>query len=528
MEQARQASRELTWPYMMQGHPRDPDKLGSQQILEKVLSPKMKKYKRIGFGGPKGGGKSYGARGIAFTLTYHYAIVVVIIRSRLNTLHRNHILPAKNELRDWIDEGIIRYNDKHKIFYMPSGGMVQFMHCTKETDVDQFDGVAADLYVFEEAGHYNKTMIDGIIKNNRSSDIAINRNVKYPPRSLFTFNWGGPGHSILRRWFWDEIYEDNERPEDYFFIFASLEQNQALLSVNPEYVANLRSLPKNLREAYLTGDPDSMVGTVFMIVEKAHVVRPADIMVREGDESGGYSEFKIPDDWRLMGSLDAGIGAPCSFGLYAVTSEGELYKLFTYYWDPVKTQRKRYPPEHVEGIMDMIRNFPYTDGRLPEFIAADSYAFQMHNAMGVQAGDVTWEDLFAMEGVPLYEVRYRRKTALMGLHTALHFEFDEMNEDLMVVPKLKFLEGRNDMTISELRNVQASVTDPEDIADNSVDHAIDETKNMVLCAESPPAFVPLKKVSKPNMKKDYGSAMDALDKLKEMFNDAKDSFRTAI
>lgn len=524
MNLSRSNSVNLEWPYRMQDHPTDPDQLGTQQMLERLLAPTAKKT-MIGFGGPKGGGKSYAARGLALTLAYNYPIVIVLIRSRLKTLVRNHILPAKNELREWLEEGILRYNDKDKIFYMPGGGMVQFAHCTNESDIDQFDGVAADLYIFEEAGHFNKTMIDGIIKNNRASDIAINRGALYLPKSLFTFNWGGPGHSTLRRWFWDKIYDENEDPDEFFFIFASLDQNQALLSVNPQYKKRLMALPKNLREAYLTGDPDAMVGTVFMIVPKYHNVKSYEIF--EKDESD--NRYYAPEEWRIVASLDAGRGAPCSFGLYAITPDKDLYKLFTYYYDPrANSGVKRTPQEHIKAIMERIDNFEYTRGMRPEFIVADSYAFQVHNQMEIQAGDVTWEDLFAKHDIPLYEVKYRRLTALMGLHVALHFELDDQNEELFIKPKLQFLDGYNDATIDELNAVQASRDNPEDIDPNSVDHAIDETKNMVLCAESPPVYVPVKRVKAVDYKVDYGSNRDRLAELKSAVANLEDSYRNAL
>lgn len=526
MNLARSNSVNLEWPYRMQDHPTDPTILGTQQLLERLLAPSAKKT-MIGFGGPKGGGKSYAARGLSLTLAYNYPIVIVLIRSRLNTLKKNHILPAKNELREWLDEGIIKYNDKDKIFYMPSGGMVQFAHCTNESDVEQFDGVAADLYIFEEAGHYNKTMIDGIIKNNRSSDIAINRGAGYYPKSLFTFNWGGPGHSLLRRWFWDKIYQENEDPKEFFFIFASLDQNQALLKANPNYVKKLQSLPKNLREAYLTGDPDSMVGTVFMIIPWVHNVQVADIMER--DQSDG--RYYVPAGWRIVGSLDVGIGHPCSFGLYAITPDGDLFKLFTYYYDPGRNNGvKRSAPEHVRMIMERIDNFEFTRGLRPEFIVSDSYAFQVHNQMMVQAGDITWEDLFAAAEyrVPLHQVKYRRFTALMGLHTALHFDLDENNEEVWVKPKLRFLDGYNDATIDELNAVQADKNNPEELDPNSVDHAIDETKNMVLCAESPPNYVPVKEIKAVDWNADYGSQRDRVGDLLKALTEVADTFRGAL
>lgn len=513
---------ELTWPYRMQPHPTDPKKLSSQQILERTLAPKAP-WTRIGFGGPKGGGKSYGARAMAFKLAYLFPIVVVLIRNRLTTLKRNHILPAKNELREWLDQKIITYNEQDKIFYMPSGGMVMFMFCTVMSDVDQFEGVAGDLYIFEEAGQFQPLMITGILKNNRSSDVAINRGAGYRPRSLFTFNWGGPSHGLMRRWFWDRLFEKNEKPEKYFpLIFAPLDQNLALLNVNPEYVENLNALPEQLRRAYLKGDPDAFVGTMFIVIRQFHEVNPKTLLHNNEDEL----DQKIPEDWRLIGSLDAGIGAPCAFGLYAITPEDNqgrsfLYKIFTY------KKVENNAPVHVDNIMQAIESCKWTKGRRPEFIVSDKYAFQSQNNMGVAGADVTWEDLFVEYSLPLYEVSYRRVTAIMALQTALHFELDDQNAEIEIKPKLQFFEGENEEIITELLAAKRSETDPEDLHKDVEDHAIDETKNMVLCSEAPPSFVPVKKKKKENRRADYGSRVD---RVMELFGRGrhKDTFRNSI
>lgn len=513
---------ELTWPYKLQEHPDDPSKLSSQQILGKAMAPEAP-WRRIGFGGPKGGGKSYGARAVAFGLTYRLPIVVVIVRSRLTTLKRNHILPAKNELRDFLDREIIDYSEQDKIFYMPSGGMTMFMHCSRPADVEQFDGISADVYIFEEAGHFTEEMMKGIYKNNRPSDVAINRNADYMPRSLFTFNWGGPGHNALRRWFWDKDYEENERPEDYLFIFAPLDQNRALLDKDPTYKQTLLELPPQLREAYLHGDPDAFVGTMFTVVNQIHEVDPIEIS-EPYNEGRDPSEYQVPHHWRLIGSLDAGVGAPCSFGLYAITPKGQKYKIMQYYGDPKEGSIKA--PVHVENIVDKIEACRWTGGRAPDFIVSDTYAFQKHNQMGIEAADITWEDLFAAYNLPLYEVKYNKITAVMGLHTALHFEYNDSNTELEVIPKLQFFKGECGKTIDELRAAKRSENDPEMIHPDAVDHAIDETKNLLLCAESPPDYVPVKKTKKRDPKADYGSRVDKLQKILERSN--RETFRNAI
>lgn len=516
---------ELQWPYRLQEHPDDPTRLGSQQIMGKAMAPEGK-WRRIGFGGPKGGGKSYGARAVAFGLTYRLPIVIVIVRSRLTTLKRNHILPAKNELRDFLDREIIKYSEQDKIFYMPSGGMVMFMHCSRPADVDQFDGVSADVYVFEEAGHFTEEMMKGIYKNNRPSDVAINRNANYMPRVLFTFNWGGPGHAPLRRWFWDKDYEENERKEDYLFIFAPLDQNRALLDKDPTYKQTLLELPPQLREAYLHGDPDAFVGTMFTVVNEIHEVDPIELLEPYND-GRDPKDYMIPDHWRLIGSLDAGVGAPCSFGLYAVTPKGQKYKLMQYYGEPPPGGSIK-APTHVDTIIDKINACRWTGGRHPEFIVSDGYAFQKHNQMDIEGGDITWEDLFAQHRLPLYEVKYNRITAIMGLHTALHFEYNDTHTELEVVPALQFFAGECKATFEELRAAERNENDPELIANDAKDHAIDETKNLLLCAENPPDFVPVKKVRKKDPRADYGSKIDRIEKMLNKISRQKETFRNAM
>lgn len=516
---------EIKWPYRLQAHPDDPGRLGSQQILGKAMAPESP-WTRIGFGGPKGGGKSYGARAVSFGLTYRIPIVITLVRSRLTTLKRNHILPAKNELRDFLDRGIIEYKEQDKIFHMPSGGLVQFMHCARPADVEQFDGVASDVYIFEEAGHFTEEMMKGIYKNCRSSDIAVNRNATYKPRVLFTFNWGGPGHAPLRRWFWDKDFYDNENPSEYFFIFAPLSQNRALLDKDPGYVNTLKELPEQLREAYLLGDPDAFVGTMFTVIPAIHEVDPIEILAPY-NQFLDPSDYIIPDHWRLIGSLDAGVGAPCSFGLYAITPEGQKYKIMQYYGDPGPGKSIR-APTHIETIVDKIEACRWTGGRVPEFIVSDTYAFQKHNQMDIEAADITWEDLFAQNGLPLHEVKFNRITAIMGVHTALHFEYNDSNTELEVKPKLQFFEGECQATLEELRAAERNENNPELLSEKSVDHAFDETKNFLLCAENPPNFVSVKPVKKKSKKADYGSGQNRFESYLKDRRQTKETFRNTM
>ena len=464
-------SQRAQWPYLMQP--------GAQSLMARALSPANNSKRRIGYGGPKGGGKSYGARGMAFTLTYQMPIVVCIVRSRLKVLYRNHINPAKQELRPFLEAKLLKYNDNQKLFEWQhrGGGVVMFAHAERESDVDQFDGIAADLYIFEESGHFTETMIKGIWKNNRPSDLAVSQNARYMPRVLCTFNWGGRGHQFNRRVFWDRIYENEEKRSDYLFIFASLYENKAMLNLDPNYDQTLKELPPALMRAYLLGDPNAFIGAMFSIVDEVHQVDGEELLKPYGGS--------IPAHWSLVGSLDAAAGGgTCSFGLYTINPDGERYKIYTYYASRMN------PIQHVDAICDIIENpnspvYPFTKGRRPEFIAADRFAFQNQDRIGMLSTKYTFEGLFGDRGYWLFPTNYGRVTAMMALQTALHFEYEQGVLD--TEPALRFFRGLNEPTMKELREAERDDKQPEDIAHGPdvADHAIDETKNFILAIEDP-------------------------------------------
>lgn len=480
--------RTFEWPYKMQP--------GSQQLAAKIMSPQSS-YKRIGFGGPKGGGKSFFARGFAFTITYQLSIVVLLIRSRLKVLKRNHINPAKNELREFMEAGLLNYNDTDKAFtWAHTGGQVLLAHAERESDVEQFDGIAADVYMFEEAGHFSQSMLKGIYKNNRSSDLAINRKSNYKPKTLFTFNWGGRGHSFLRRVFWDRQFEEKENPDDWFFIFAPLDQNAALKKFDPGYRQTLEELPKQLREAYLKGDPDAFVGSMFTIIKQIHEVDPVELLEPY--------DGKIPDHWELVGSLDAATGGTTSFGLYALTPMGKRYKIYNYYVG------QKNPNVHVDNICELIESkhspiYQWTEGRKPDYIVSDPHAFAKKEKYAISSNNYTWKDLFEKRGYWLYRVKYNRITSITALQTALHFEYE--NGDITHEPDLQFFKGMCDPTIKELNEIMRDTNNPEDNSHgpDDADDAIDETKNFIMTAASPP---PLDEIALQQERVQYGAKQE--------------------
>ena len=99
------------------------------------------------------------------------------------------------------------------------------------------------------------------------------------------------GHAWFRRIFIDRDYREGENPDDFVFIPARIYDNTIVMERNPEYLNELKSLPEELRRAYLDGDWSVFQGMFFTEWNPTlHVIEP----------------FDIPVWWKKFRSLDYG------------------------------------------------------------------------------------------------------------------------------------------------------------------------------------------------------------------------------
>ena len=120
-----------------------------------------------------------------------------------------------------------------------------------------------------------------------------------PKRMYLTCNPGGVGHNWVKRLFIDREYvtnsanpEENENPEDYTFIFATVEDNTHMLEHSPTYLQLLSKLPEDIRRAYRYGDWSTLGGGYFKEFKNFSHVMDA---------------FRIPDYWKRYRSFDYGL-----------------------------------------------------------------------------------------------------------------------------------------------------------------------------------------------------------------------------
>ena len=219
------------------------------QISDKQYAFLSAKQKHVGFGGARGGGKSWSVRTKAVILATSYSgIKILIVRRTFPELVNNHIEFLKNALH-----GVARYNQTEKIFRFPNGSSIKFGYCNNDKDLDQYQGAEFDVIFLDEATQLQEMWIKKITACVR----GVN---EFPKRIYYTCNPGGASHGYFKRLFIDKNYEDGEVPEDYAFIQALVTDNKALMASQPDYIKQLEALPPKLREAWLYGGLQSHTG----------------------------------------------------------------------------------------------------------------------------------------------------------------------------------------------------------------------------------------------------------------------------
>ena len=314
------------------------------------------KCKHVGYGGARGGGKSWALRTKAKLLAFRYAgIKILIIRRSYPELEANHI----NIMYAELVPQFAKYNRTDKLMTFPNGSTIKFQYCQRDADLQRIQGTEYDIIMLDECTMLTEYQMKAIT--------ACCRGVNdFPHRIYYTTNPGGPGHQYIKRIFIDKTYTKFEDPDDYTFIQALVDDNTALMEAQPEYVNQLDALPDKLREAWRFGRWDVFEGQVFTEWTNdpehyqdrkwTHVIDP----------------FTVPQDWTIYRGFDWGYAKPFSVGWYAIDKENRIYRIRELYgctgspdvgveWDVTEVAHKiaeieREDPllkgRHIIGIAD--------------------------------------------------------------------------------------------------------------------------------------------------------------------------------
>ena len=325
----------------------------------------------IGFGGARGGGKSWAVRAKATLMALRYpGIKILIVRRTYRELINNHIEALRAQLAS-----VATYNKTDKAFTFINGSSIWFGYCANDSDLDQYQGAEYDIIFIDEATQLRWEWIEKI-------NLAVRGANDFPKRTYFTMNPGGVSHAQFKRLFIDRHFEGSENPDDYVFIRSLVTDNKALLRSQPEYLQTLENLPPKLRRAWLEGDWDIFEGQFFEDFridpdakraaelgvdpetlrdrhQWCHVIRPFDL--NAGERRG----------WKILRSYDFGYARPFSCAWWALDYDGTFYRILELYGCTSTPNEgvKWTPDEQFRQIRELETSHPWLKGRRIEGVA---------------------------------------------------------------------------------------------------------------------------------------------------------------
>lgn len=418
--------------------------------------------KHIGFGGARGGGKSWSVRTKAILLSLQYSgIKILIVRRTYPELVNNHITILRPQLL-----GIAKYNDKDKVMKFGNGSTINFMYCQYDKDLDRLQGTEYDVIFLDEAAQLTEHQMKSITACCR----GVNN---FPKRIYYTCNPGGQGHAYIKRIFIDKRYIDGEDPDDYEFVQSLVTDNRALMLSQPDYIKQLEALPPKLREAWLYGRWDVFEGQVFEEFR--------DIPDHYVDRIGTHviNPFRVPDSWKILRGFDWGYSKPFSVGWYAVDHDGRMYRIRELYGCTKQANEgvKWTPQQVAERIREMEESDPNLKGKYIRGIA-DPAIFEESKGESIarmmERAHVYWEP-----------GDHKRIPGKMQCHYRLTFDENEIPMFYVFSICTEFIR-----TIPLLMYDETKV---EDIDTNMEDHIYDEWRYVCMENQLNPEDVVVKK-----------------------------------
>ena len=407
----------------------------------------------VGFGGAKGGGKSWAVDAKAIKYAFKYpGVKIKIVRRSYPMLYENHI-PQMIRMLD----GIAKYNDSRKEHRFPNKSLIMYRYCMSKKDIQNFQGNECDVMFIDEATHFLEEEVTEMISCVRGAN-------DFPKQTHITCNPGGRGHAWVKRKYIDCNFDEYENPDDYSFIKSLLDDNIALMKNDPNYEKRLRLLPPKQYQAYRFGDWDIFEGQFFEEFRNdpanydthinTHVINP----------------FTIDGSWKIIRSYDHGYNKPFACSWYAINHDDTMFNILEKY-GCTKTPNEgvRWPTEKVfseikkfEGEHEILRRFTI-DG------VADPACWQ-RDGNGPSIADTA-----AKQGVYFDPGDNKRISGWAQVHNRL--AFDENGR-----AKLYFWNNCRGM-IRTLPLLVYSDTRPEDLDTFQEDHLADELR--YACALNP-------------------------------------------
>lgn len=228
-----------------------------------------------------------------------------------------------------------KYNSSGHFWTFPSGAKIYFGTMQYTKDRQNYQGKRYDFIGFDELTHFTFDEYSYMFSRSRPSGEGTRVYIRA------TANPGGIGHAWVKerfitpappstpiREFYETVAPDGSvlrQSRERIFIPASVFDNEELLKLDPNYLANLSMLPASEKAALLYGSWDSFDGQVFPEFKNdpahykdhlfTHVIEP----------------FSVPKSWPIYRGFDFGFSRPFSVGWFTIDPEGRIYHIREYY-----------------------------------------------------------------------------------------------------------------------------------------------------------------------------------------------------
>lgn len=428
----------------------------------------------IGYGGARGGGKSFGVLLDWLTHEKSYGSRAKGILFR-RTMPELEDMLAKAE--DLFPSMGGRFKIQAKTWVFPSGAQLKFRYLDKDKDADLYQGHEYNWMCFEEAGNWpNPKPLDKLKACLRSAD-----GVRH--RLLLTMNPGGVGHNWLKARFVDvappyHVHTDGDG-WSRVFIPARVQDNPALLNADPGYVGRIREAAGSpaMVKAWLDGDWNIVAGGML------------DDVYRDGIHE--LDPFTIPAGWRIDRSFDWGSSAPFSVGWWAESDgteatlpdgtrrswpRGTLFRIAEWYgWNGNPNEGcKLLAVEIARGIMRIQGDVSWGGRVRPG--PADNSIFDAQNGVSIAADmerlGVRWERCDKSPG--------SRKTGWEAIRRRLKAGLQHPMEEAGLFTFNTCREG----FIRTLPTLPRDSKKPDDVDTHAEDHCADEVRYRCLAVSN--------------------------------------------
>lgn len=228
-----------------------------------------------------------------------------------------------------------RYNATEHVWVFPSGAKIFFGSMQHTADRINYQGKRYDFIAFDELTHFTWDEYSYMFSRNRPSGAGTRCYIRAAT------NPGGVGHGWVKDRFItpappltpirdtytvaDTSGTQRKLERTRIFVPSTVFDNQALLSNDPNYLANLAMLPEAEKNALLYGSWDSFDGQVFREWRNdpahyddhlyTHVINP----------------FRIPKEWKVMRCFDFGYAKPFAVEWIAYDQDGKMYLIHEHY-----------------------------------------------------------------------------------------------------------------------------------------------------------------------------------------------------